>query len=130
MVHVTCDLCGKELRSEEDHRYVVKMEVFAAHDPAEITEADLDEDHMEAVSQLLREMEENMIDPDDLEPPCHNFRYDLCGDCRNKFLRDPLSRETVQAIQRFQAGAELEPDGALSGETVAALRDAYGDRAG
>ena len=35
MLHVTCDLCGKELRPGEDHRYVVKLEVFAAPDPAE-----------------------------------------------------------------------------------------------
>ncbi len=41
MLHVTCDLCGKELQASEDH-YIVKIEVFAAHDPAGITEADLD----------------------------------------------------------------------------------------
>ena len=58
MLHVTCDHCGKQMRAGED-RYVVKIEVFAAHDPAEITEADLEEDHMEAVSELLREMEES-----------------------------------------------------------------------
>src|SRR5262249_2123884 len=40
MLHVTCDLCGKELAPGEDHRYVVKMEVFAAHDPARFTDAD------------------------------------------------------------------------------------------
>jgi len=96
MLHVTCDLCGKELRPGEDHHYVVKMEVFAAQDPAEITEADLDEDHMEAVSQLLREMEDGLIDEDELDPPRQNFRYDLCADCRTKFARDPLSRESVQ----------------------------------
>ena len=56
-MHITCDHCGKQLRSGQDH-FVVKIEVFAAHDPAEITEADLEEDHMEAVSQLLQEMEE------------------------------------------------------------------------
>ena len=56
MLHVTCDHCGKQMRAGED-RYVVKIEVFAAHDPAEITEADLEEDHMEAVSELLRELE-------------------------------------------------------------------------
>ena len=60
MLHVTCDLCGKKIRPGEDHHFVVKIEVFAAHDPAEITEADLDEDHMEAVGQLLRDMEEGM----------------------------------------------------------------------
>ena len=55
MLHFTCDLCGKELRPGEDQRFVVKIEAFAAHDPAELTEEDLDEDHMEAISQLLRE---------------------------------------------------------------------------
>ena len=96
MLHVTCDLCGKELRPGDDHCYVVKIEVFAAHDPAEITDADLDEDHMEAVSQLLCEMEDNLDDPDVLEPSSHNFRYDLCPRCRKKFLRDPLGKEAAQ----------------------------------
>src|SRR6516165_10831632 len=75
MLHVTCDLCGKELLPGDDHRYVVKMEVFAAHDPAEITDADLDEDHMEAVSHLLREMEESTVEPEEVEPAHRHFRY-------------------------------------------------------
>jgi hypothetical protein len=79
-----------------DHRYVVKMEVFAAHDPAKITEADLDEDHMEAVSELLREMEENGEDPDLAEPAYKNLRYDLCPECHQRFLRDPLGKEAAQ----------------------------------
>ena len=95
MLHVTCDLCGKELRTEADHRYVVKIEAFAAHDPAEITEADLDEDHMEAVSQLLRDMEDNLAGPE-MVAPYKNFRYDLCPECHKKFVRDPLGRETAQ----------------------------------
>jgi hypothetical protein len=94
MFHVTCDLCGKELRPGDDQRYVVKVELFAAHDPAEITEEDLDEDHMEAVSQLLREMEENGIE--DIDESQQNFRYDLCASCRAKFARDPLGREVAQ----------------------------------
>ena len=94
MLHVTCDLCGKEMRQGDDHRYVVKVEVFAAHDPAEITEADLDEDHMEAVSQLLREMENG--DADEVDPAQQNFRYDLCAECRVKFARDPLGREAAK----------------------------------
>ena len=81
---------------ENDHRFVVKMEVFAAHDPAKITEADLDEDHMEAVSELLREMDENLADPDLAEPAYKHFRYDLCPECHKRFLRDPLGKETAQ----------------------------------
>jgi hypothetical protein len=95
MLHVTCDHCGKQLRTGDEH-YVVKIEVFAAHNPAEITEEDLEEDHMEAVSQLLREMEESDDDGDAVEPTLRHFRYDLCPACRLKYLRDPLSKESTQ----------------------------------
>ena len=92
MLHFTCDHCGKELRQGED-RYVVKIEVFAAHDPAEITEDDLEEDHMEAVSQILQELEEGGCE---VEPATKHFRYDLCDSCRNKYTRDPLNKDTAQ----------------------------------
>lgn len=91
MLHFTCDLCGKELQGD-DHRYVVKIEAYAAHDPTEITEADLDDDHMEAVSQLLQEMEDS-LDEIELVETNKNFRYDLCPECHKKFLQDPLGRE-------------------------------------
>jgi hypothetical protein len=93
MLRVICDGCGKELRAGEDH-HVVKIEVYAAHDPAELTEDDLDEDHMEAVSQLIRELED-LDEPPDLEPPSRQMRYDLCGDCRKRYLRDPLGKESA-----------------------------------
>jgi len=93
MLHVTCDLCGKELRGGGDH-YVVKIEVFPTHDPTVLTESDLDEDHMEAVSQMLREMED--MEAPDVEPPSQQRRYDLCPECRTRYLRDPLSKEAAQ----------------------------------
>ncbi len=96
MLHVTCDLCGKELRPGGDPRYVVKIEVFAAGDPGQLTEADLDEDHMEAVSQLLREMEDSLDGPETTEPSNQHFRYDLCPECSKKFVRDPLAKEAAQ----------------------------------
>ncbi len=95
MLHITCDLCGKELLPGDDQRFVVKIEAFAAHDPAEITEADLDEDHMEAVSQLIRDMEDSCADPD-LTPTRQKFRYDLCPICHKKFARDPLGKDAAQ----------------------------------
>jgi hypothetical protein len=96
MLHVTCDLCGKGLCPGNDQRYVVKIEVFAAHDPAKITEADLDDDHMEALSELLRDMEDNDDQAELPEPAYKNFRYDLCPECHKKFLRDPLGKESAQ----------------------------------
>jgi hypothetical protein len=96
MLHFSCDLCGKDLVPEDQSRYVVKIEVYAAQDPREITEADLDEDHMEAVSQLLDEMDDDASDPDEAAPSHKKFRYDLCPECQKKFLRDPLGKEQEQ----------------------------------
>jgi hypothetical protein len=93
MMHVTCDLCGKQLRPGEDH-YVVKIEVIAGHDPAELTEEDLEEDHMEAVSQLIRQMEAGECS-DEVGPASHHLRYDLCPECRQRYLRDPLSKDAA-----------------------------------
>jgi hypothetical protein len=98
MLHISCDICGKEIASGDESRYVVKIEVYAAHDPAELTEADLDEDHMEAVSQLLQEEADNLPDPDEDSPAYKNFRYDLCPECQKKFVRDPLNKEIVQKL--------------------------------
>jgi hypothetical protein len=100
MLHITCDLCGKELRAGQDH-YVVKIEVFAQHDPGQLTEADLEEDHMEAVSQLLQEMDDEEA-AEAIEPARHNLRYDLCPECRQRYLRDPLNKElSKEAAQKF-----------------------------
>jgi hypothetical protein len=93
MIHITCDLCGKHLQDGAE-RHVVKIEVFTAHDPAPLTEDDLDADHMEEVSQLLEEMAE-LGESDDAEPASHALCYDLCPGCRKRFLRDPLGREAA-----------------------------------
>jgi hypothetical protein len=98
MLHITCDLCGKEIIPGSDHRYVVRIEVHAAHDPLELTEDDLDEDHMEAVSQLLRDAEDG--EGDELIAPSNKqFRYDLCPCCQKKFLNDPLGKQNEQKFK-------------------------------
>lgn len=100
MLHITCDLCGTELRPGQDH-YVVKIEVFARHDPSQLTEADLEEDHMEAVSQLLRELAEEEA-ADAVGPTRHHLRYDLCSECRQRYLANPLHKElSKEAAQKF-----------------------------
>ena len=97
MVHFTCDLCGKLLTATGDPRYVVKIEAFAGFDPTEITEEDLDGDHMEAVSQILQRDEANA--GDELTAPVHKgFRFDLCPDCHTKYVKDPLGKELVRSF--------------------------------
>ena len=91
MLHYSCDLCGKDMTDGADGRYVLNMEVFAAHDPAEITDADLGDDHLEEMGQLLRECDDTELEP---APAYKKLRYDLCPACHLKFLADPLGRES------------------------------------
>jgi hypothetical protein len=92
MLHFTCDLCGRELQPGDDRRYVVKIEAFVAGDPAELTEADLEDDHLQAISEVLRESE-NEIAP---EQDRKHFRFDLCDECHRKFVRDPIGKDAIQ----------------------------------
>src|SRR5262249_53890175 len=89
MVHFSCDLCGKDLLNGTDARYIVQIEVYAAHDPNEITDEDLDADHLEEIGQLLSD-ESADAEP---APVFKKLNYDLCPACHKKFLADPLGRE-------------------------------------
>jgi hypothetical protein len=95
MQHISCDHCGKNLEAGETH-FVVRIEVFAAHEPPPLTEEDLDADHMEAVGALLEQMEED--GEEHVVPQTQQRRYDLCPGCRQRYLRDPLGKENAQKL--------------------------------
>lgn len=97
MVHFTCDLCGKDLTASGDPRFVVKISAYAGFDPNQITEDDLDDDHMEAISELLRHDHE-MHGPEQESPNFKGFRFDLCPACHGRFLKDPLGRELLRSL--------------------------------
>jgi hypothetical protein len=97
MVHFTCDLCGKDLTATGEPRYVVKIAAYAGFDPNEITEDDLDEDHMEAVSQILQR--EEGLSSEDLDAQLFKgFRFDLCPACHGRFIKDPLNRDLLRSL--------------------------------
>jgi len=95
MMHFTCDQCGKEMRPDQDPRFEIKIECRAIHDVTELTEDDLDDDHMETLSELLRDAEAGEESPL-LPPPKQEMRFDLCPDCHDRFRRDPLGKEQSQ----------------------------------
>jgi hypothetical protein len=97
MVHFMCDLCGKDLTAEGETRFVVKISVYAGTDPNRLTEADLDDDHMEAVAQILQREETAGSDAHDAAE-FKGFRFDLCPSCRLKFVTDPLSRDAERLL--------------------------------
>jgi hypothetical protein len=94
MMHFSCDLCGKDMTPDGSERYVLKMEAFAATDPTELTDDDLETDHVEEMARMLCEMEQADEEPE-LPPTCKKMRFDLCPVCFRKFVNDPLGRETA-----------------------------------
>lgn len=96
MLRIMCDGCGKELGKGEAH-HVVKIEVFASASAGQLTEDDLDRDHLEEVAEMIAELEEADGAPA-LEPSSARLRYDLCAPCRRRYLRDPLARENAPKL--------------------------------
>ena len=85
----TCDMCGKVLLADEDTRYVVRIEVFAAYDPLELTEDDLSRDRAADIEQLLKRMEQ--MNPQELQDQVYKrVVFDLCPACQRKYLARPL----------------------------------------
>ncbi len=90
MIHYSCDHCRRPLDPDEDLRYVVKMEVYAAMDPIDEGDDD-DRDYLLEIQDILQRMEDSTNDQigDDVY---RAMRFDLCADCRRKFVASPLGR--------------------------------------
>ncbi len=99
MIRYSCDMCGRSLVPEEEERYVVKIEVYAACDSMDVDCED---------EEFLNEFEETEdsndcdeeidgLDPDDIEGiEYKTFRYDLCCKCHSRYLQDPLSIKSIR----------------------------------
>ncbi len=91
MIHYSCDLCKRLIDSQDDLRYVVKIEVYAALDQSE-SQADDDRDNLQDVQEILQRLED--AEDDQLgEDVYQQMRFDLCPECRKRFAKNPLGRD-------------------------------------
>jgi hypothetical protein len=92
MIHFTCDRCKRVIDSEQELRYVVRMEVEAVMDPIHEGEPQDDRDHLMEIDEILEltDAEESDAVSSDVY---HRRRYDLCPQCYRKFKTNPLGRE-------------------------------------
>ncbi len=96
MIHYNCDMCGKSLVPEEDDRYVVKIEIYAACDSMEVDDEDLIND-LEEEEDDDDDDEVDNLDPDEIDSiEYKTFRYDLCSKCHSRYLQDPLSIKSIR----------------------------------
>lgn len=100
MIRYSCDLCKRDLDPDEDLRYVVRIEVFAAFDPL-VTEDNDERDHLQEIQDILERLENSEGDPVG-EEVYQQMRFDLCPECRRKFTRHPLGRESSSILDFSQ----------------------------
>jgi len=84
--HYTCDVCQRELDPQQDRRYVLRI---TACDDNDDGGDDDDRDYLQEMHEMLEcygDFVETTADAD----PDLTIEYDLCRDCRRKFLLDPL----------------------------------------
>lgn len=97
MIRYCCDLCKRDLDPERDLRYVVKVEIYAALDPTVAEEQDDDRDHLQEIQDILERLgdaESEQVGDDVYKA----LRFDLCPECRRKFVKNPLGRETAKVL--------------------------------
>jgi hypothetical protein len=100
MIHHSCDLCKRLIDTEQEVRYVVKMEVYAALDPA-LDDADDDRDGLAEVQDMIERIEDSSSEHVE-EEVYQQLRFDLCPECRKKFVKHPLGREPLKQFDFSQ----------------------------
>ncbi|MDP6924577.1 MAG: hypothetical protein R2568_10660 [Candidatus Scalindua sp.] len=98
MIRYSCDMCGRSLVPDEDERYVVKIEVYAACDSMDVDCEDeefindFEEDDDDENDEEIDNVESDEIESIEYK----TFRYDLCSKCHSRYLQDPLSINSIR----------------------------------
>ncbi len=93
MVHYTCDCCKRVIDAQEELRFVLRMEVYAVID--EDSDDDDDRDHLLEIQDILERADDSQSDRLG-DSVYQQLRFDLCPECRRKFLQNPLDREPAK----------------------------------
>ena len=96
MLHYTCDCCKRPIDPEQELRYVVRVEVYAALDPMQ-DESDDEHDHLQEIQDILDRLDD--VDDERIsEDVYQQKRYDLCSNCRNAYVKNPLGRVALHEL--------------------------------
>lgn len=101
MIHHSCDGCKRLIDPSQALRYVVRMEIYAATIVNNTDESDDDRDHLAEIQYILEQMDDSESEAIGGEV-YQQLRFDLCPQCREKFLSNPISREAVTQLDFSQ----------------------------
>lgn len=103
MIHYTCDRCRTPIDPTEDLRYVIRIQVQCVDDGSLDVTSDGDLDPLSELHHTLENQEPERLPAADMSAADATddklAQYDLCGHCYQRFIRNPLGRDTKPAFQ-------------------------------
>ena len=96
MIHYTCDRCKRQINTTHQTRYVVQIDIQIAPDGAS-SEFEDDVDHLSELHQILEGIGDDELDSVETETS-HQGQYDLCPECHEQFIKNPLARDVPLSI--------------------------------
>ena len=93
MIHFSCDRCKKKIDTEEELRYEVKIEVNVGIEPNLDSQDEDDRDNLNEIDEWL-----SRIEDEECDSLCEELyqirRYDLCSECYEIYMQNPLAIES------------------------------------
>ncbi len=97
MIHHTCDRCKRAIDPEDELRYSVHMEIRAVFGNGDACMDCGQDDHLLELDEILERLED-AENQDVCEDVYQRRRFDLCPDCYQQFIRNPVGREVPLTI--------------------------------
>jgi len=93
MIHYTCDRCKRHIDLNVQVRYSVQIDIQSSTDEP-CSEVEDDVDQLAKLHQSLEDFDIGAI----RNETDHHGRYDLCQECHDQLLKNPLGRDAVLAL--------------------------------
>ena len=101
MIHYSCDRCQRLIETEDEVRYVVRLEIEAKLGENVFADQDDERDHLLEIHEILEKQDDDNESLAEDEVYARK-RYDLCSACYREYLRNPVGREVSKSVDFSQ----------------------------
>ena len=98
MIHYTCDRCHRTIDADVEMRYSLDVQINPVGESDREYAIDPDADHLLELHEMLEQMDEAEEVQGSSICHCGQQHFDLCRDCFNAYMRNPLARDFPVSI--------------------------------
>lgn len=98
MTEKCCSMCNRPLDTDTDLLYVVRIEIRASIGSTRWTESEADRDYLQELDEVL-ETTDDLEDDQIGEEIVQQLRFDLCSDCRKRYIQRPVGMSCPRAFE-------------------------------